>query len=114
MADRTDSRTEADRAAFDLWTACPMTFHEGRGQFRTFPRFSECRKPAYTQAMAAELIRLSRLDAQAAGTSDRWVYVVLDGKRRQVLRSHLLTQVEYDKAREKDHSALVEMAKLRR
>jgi hypothetical protein len=98
--------TDADRAAIDLWTAQPMTFHTWHGVFRTISRFTPCRKPSYTQEMVEALARMGRNEANAMRAGDRWVYVDLEGKRRQVLRSHVLTQKEYDDVRAKERAAL--------
>ena len=84
-----------------------MTFHVGKGQFVVFPRFTKCRKPAYTQAMRDDLDRVERSEAHQCKPGDFWAFVDLEGKRRQVLRSHLLSQKEYDAIREKERKSLL-------
>ena len=106
MGDRGDRLSDADRAPLDLWTAAPLTFHEGRGEFRTIPRLTPCRKPAYTLAMREELTRKDNCDVPRLATGDFWAFVILHGKQRCLQRSDLLTEMELDAEREKDLIAL--------
>lgn len=96
--------SKTDRTAIELWTACPMTFHVGRGVFITVPRFTPCKKPVYTQKMRDDLDAMMRSDPLKEG--DVWIYVDLEGKRRTIRRSHVLTQREYDDVRSKDRAAM--------
>jgi hypothetical protein len=98
--------TEKDRAAIDLWTARPMTFHEGRGVFRVIPRFTPCRKPAYTQDMREDLDRFVMRTCAELAPGDFWALIKLEGKLRYVERSAVLTQKEYDDVRAKERAAL--------
>jgi hypothetical protein len=97
--------SRADLAALDLWTACPMTFHVGHGQFEVIPRYTPCRKPVYTQAMRTALDHKAP-SAQRRDDQDFWVYVDLKGLQRTLLRSTLLTKREYDDERERERAAL--------
>jgi hypothetical protein len=81
-----------------------MTFHAGKGEFIVIPKFTPCRKPAYTQKMRDDLDRMSRM--QLRDEKDFWVLVNLDGLLRTIKRSALLTQKEYDAEREQDRAAL--------
>jgi hypothetical protein len=96
--------TKVDRTPLELWTACPMTFHAGKGEFIVIPKFTPCRKPAYTQKMRDELDHKSRM--QLRDEKDFWVFVDLEGLLRTIKRSALLTQKEYDAEREQGRAAL--------
>jgi hypothetical protein len=98
--------TEADLTAIDLWTACPLTFHVGHGEFRTIPCYTPCRKPPYTQKMRDELDGVARRHHEPLEPGDFWVFVDLEGLRRTIRRACLLRRKEYDDERERDRAAL--------
>ena len=104
--DRQRTLTKAEKTAISLWTACPMTFHAGQGQFIVISRFTPCKKPVYTLSMCNALDRILERGHDQLSPGDFWVYVELEGLRRTVQRSCLLNQKEYDAIREKERASL--------
>lgn len=106
LENRMEKLSKADLASIDLWTACPMTFHAGMGEFIIIPRYTPCHKPKYTEKMRSELNALTRGQAYPLDDGDFLVFVDLVGLRRTIRRSNLYTRSQYDDAREKDRAAL--------
>jgi len=109
---RQQNLTKVDLARIDLWTARDMQFVvKGRGRYGvTIPRFTKCHKPRYTHKMKQRCLDMSQkwwanlLDDHSE--DDRVICIVLEGSERFVWRSDVLTQNEYDAAREADRAAL--------
>ena len=98
--------SKTDKAKIDLWTSHDMTFVvKSRGRYPvTIPRYTKCAKPVYTLKMLAYMERMSH---QLNAREVKPVTVMLLNEIRYVWRSDVLTQEEYDAAREADRSSLV-------
>lgn len=98
--------SKADKTKIDLWTSHDMTFVvKSRGRYPvTIPKYTKCAKPVYTLKMLAYMDRMNR---QLNAREGKPVAVMLLDELRYVWRSDVLTQEEYDAAREADRAALV-------
>lgn len=106
--------TKVDLARIDLWTARDMQFVvKERGRYpTTIQRFTKCHKPRYTHRLKEMCLdrtdKWSRFFDQHED-GDRVICVVLEGQERFLWRSDVLTEAEYEAAREADRASLVSL-----
>ena len=100
--------TPTDKLRLDLWTSRDMSFVIDRESgIGVIPRFTKCYKPSYTSRIKRYLTRMEEKTWSRPLSKPKAVCVHLQGQLRYVWRIDVLTEKEYEQAKEAERSSVL-------